>query len=269
MMSSKECFSHELVKIVIPVYKTDLNVYETISLNQVVHVFKDYTKIIIKPASLDIKVILGKYENQFDVQDFDDDYFIDLVGYNSLMLSPEFYKRFLDSKYILIYQLDAFVFRDELTYWCSLNYDYIGAPWLCKQKYQQGQWMRLFLKIRGRIYSILKIKHRQQCFYKVGNGGFSLRKTDSCYRITISKQKLIRHYLRHVQKSSQYNEDVFWGIEAMKDDNFFVPSWSEALRFSFDLFPEVCFQLSGHYLPFGCHRWNKELNFWSEYIPVD
>lgn len=114
MMSSKECFSHELVKIVIPVYKTDLNVYETISLNQVVHVFKDYTKIIIKPASLDIKVILGKYENQFDVQDFDDDYFIDLVGYNSLMLSPEFYKRFLDSKYILIYQLDAFVFRDEL-----------------------------------------------------------------------------------------------------------------------------------------------------------
>ncbi|MFR6542216.1 MAG: DUF5672 family protein [Butyricimonas virosa] len=33
--------------------------------------------------------------------------------------------------------IDAFVFRDELTYWCTLNYDYIGAPWLCKWKYLQ------------------------------------------------------------------------------------------------------------------------------------
>ena len=137
MMPNKECNSQHLVKIVIPIYKTDLNVYETVSLNQVVDVLKNYTKIIIKPTNLDVKAILDKYDNQFDVQDFDDDYFTDLVGYNRLMLSPEFYGRFEDSKYILIYQLDAFVFRDELAYWCSLNYDYIGAPWLNKRKYQQ------------------------------------------------------------------------------------------------------------------------------------
>ncbi len=268
MIPDKECCSQYLVKIVIPVYKVDLNIYETVSLNQAVNVFKNYTKTIIKPTNLDVKVILDKYENQFDIQNFDDDYFTDLVGYNRLMLSPEFYRRFGDSKYILIYQLDAFVFRDELAYWCSLNYDYIGAPWLCKRKYQR-LWMKLFLRVRGSIYSILKIKHRQQCFYKVGNGGFSLRKTDSCYKITVTKQKLIRYYLQHVRESSQYNEDVFWGIEASKDDNFLLPSWSEALGFSFDLFPEICFQLSEGHLPFGCHRWYKELKFWHKYIAIN
>lgn len=28
----------------------------------------------------------------------------------------------------MIYQLDAWVFNDELSSWCSLGYDYIGAP---------------------------------------------------------------------------------------------------------------------------------------------
>jgi hypothetical protein len=34
-------------------------------------------------------------------------------------LSASFYERFLDTKYILIYQLDAFVFKDELQEWCD------------------------------------------------------------------------------------------------------------------------------------------------------
>jgi len=44
------------------------------------------------------------------------------------MMSPAFYDAFKAFDYILIYQLDAFVFRDELEYFCSLGYDYIGAP---------------------------------------------------------------------------------------------------------------------------------------------
>lgn len=265
MVQNKEGLLQHPVKIIIPIYKIDLSDYEIISLNQLVKVLKNYTKVIIKPASLDINVILGKYDHQFEVQDFADEYFADLAGYNRLMLTPEFYKRFIDTEYILIYQLDAFVFSDRLDYWCGLNYDYIGAPWLCKQKYRR-EGMRLFLKVRGWGYSMLKIKHRQQCFYRVGNGGFSLRRTATFYQITVNQQKKIRYFLENVCKSSQFNEDVFWGLEATKDEKFIVPAWSEALDFSFDLFPEICFQLSGQKLPFGCHRWYKELDFWGKYI---
>ena len=35
---------------------------------------------------------------------------------------------FLEYQYMLIYQLDAFVFEDKLDYFCELGYDYIGIP---------------------------------------------------------------------------------------------------------------------------------------------
>ena len=54
---------------------------------------------------------------------------MDLKVIINLMLSPFFYESFLDFKYVLIHQLDVFIFKDELNYWCNQNYDYIGAPW--------------------------------------------------------------------------------------------------------------------------------------------
>lgn len=44
------------------------------------------------------------------------------------MLSAEFYDRFAAYEYVLIYQLDAFVFADRLAEFCQMGYDYIGAP---------------------------------------------------------------------------------------------------------------------------------------------
>lgn len=46
------------------------------------------------------------------------------------MLTKEFYLRFRQWEYLLIYQLDAYVFQDELMDWCNKGYDYIGAPFL-------------------------------------------------------------------------------------------------------------------------------------------
>jgi hypothetical protein len=47
---------------------------------------------------------------------FPDLYFKDLDNYSNLMTSVSFYERFYKYKFILIYQLDVFVFRDELAY---------------------------------------------------------------------------------------------------------------------------------------------------------
>lgn len=35
---------------------------------------------------------------------------------------------------MLVYQLDAYAFKDELFFWASLGYDYIGAPWMPHQR---------------------------------------------------------------------------------------------------------------------------------------
>lgn len=85
---------------------------------------------------------------------FHENYFKSIDGYNKLMLSPSFYKAFSNYEYILIYQLDAWVFKDELQHWCNQKYDYIGAP----------------------IYQNNKL-------IGIGNGGFSLRKVDYCLKV--------------------------------------------------------------------------------------
>ena len=48
-------------------------------------------------------------------------FFKTLKAYNQLMMSTEFYKMFSDFDYILIYELDAFVFSDKLEYFCNLG----------------------------------------------------------------------------------------------------------------------------------------------------
>jgi hypothetical protein len=80
------------------------------------------------------------------------------------MLSIDFYKRFRDYKFILIYQLDAYVFRDELEYWCEQDYDFIGAPLIENGKgsdkkifYKTQEIMAIVIKENRYMYEIFKL----------------------------------------------------------------------------------------------------------------
>ena len=46
-----------------------------------------------------------------------------------MLLTADFYRRFTDYEYILIHQLDVFLFEDKLLEFCDMGYDYIGAPY--------------------------------------------------------------------------------------------------------------------------------------------
>lgn len=117
------------IVVVIPIYKATLTQYEEMSLNQCVKVLANYSLVVIKPTSLDINELLSQY-SLLKVENFPDDCFSNLRAYNKLVLSEDFYQRFVDYQYMLIFQLDAYVFRDELLDWAKRGYDYIGAPWL-------------------------------------------------------------------------------------------------------------------------------------------
>ena len=100
---------------------------------------------------------------------FDASLFANIDGYNRLTKDVNFYKAFSDFEFFLIYQPDAWVFSDQLEYWCSQNYDYIGAPWI-----PGGG------EIDLSPYDGYK-------FVKSGNGGFSLRKTEYFVRLLSAK----------------------------------------------------------------------------------
>ena len=247
---------NNLVKIVIPVYKPTLTRYEQISLEQNCRILRHYPITFVKPENLDVTPLLEKHPS-IGIECFDDRYFQGIEGYNRLMTSPEFYERFHeDCQYILICQLDAYVFRDELTTWCDKGYDYIGAPWLVRPRYRHPLlrfYRNLFRSARTRATD-----------FKVGTGGLSVRKVASHLKATQALQGCIREYLSHA-KNHVFNEDVFFSIEVNKHGmNFRYPDYREALQFSFDKYPALCFEMNQRQLPFGCHSWYKRQmkDFW-------
>ena len=207
---------------------------------------------------------------------FDDKYFVSIDGYNKLLLTLGFYKRFESFQFILIYQLDAWVFRDELLEWCNKGFDYIGAPWF------EG-WDRA---------------SQNSSYLGVGNGGLSLRRVSSHLRVlrTFSFLQSPKTYLKKVMDEPsfstvasfitslltknnsyhrfntwQYNEDGFWGLFAARRHKWFkVPELNEALQFSFEANAELLYTMNGHQLPFGCHKWEFYCaDFWRRHIKIE
>ena len=146
------------VAVVVPNHKAELNPIEKISLAQCRKVLSRYPLIHAVPEGQNF----AYFEPGEHVAEFPAQYFQSLKGYNVLSVSPKFYKPFADFDYILIYQLDAFIFYDALEEFCALGYDYIGAAW---PRY---------------VWSDARVDGKTP---QVGNSGFCLRKVKACRKL--------------------------------------------------------------------------------------
>lgn len=244
------------VAVIIPIYKTELSRTEEISLQQCLKVLKNHTIIMACPHGLK-KSQFEKFNITFE--EFENHYFKSIEGYNKLLLESHFYQRFLRYKYILIYQLDAFVFKDELYTWCKKDYDYIGAPWLASNN--------IYSKI-FKIFDTQKLKKRRIIWYKVGNGGLSLRKTKSFFEISQILSEEINIQLSKKEEIFAI-EDVFWSLKVPEYfSEFSIPPYKEAARFALDRKPKLGLKLNNSELPFACHGFNKPkvIKFWMPII---
>jgi len=272
------------VNIVIPVYSPNLSPNEVLSLNQCLRVLKNYPITLVTHHDVDTSVYQGLFlqnKKPFKVAYFESHFFKSIFTYSQLLLSRDFYARFKDYEYILIYQLDGFVFRDELMDWCEKGYDYIGAPWL---------------KHYG-------VNYEGNELWKVGNGGVSLRKIStflnafdqpfpcksSWYFIkSIRKKQFLPQLLKTLQmllvltfshKTVEYilqhytdervNEDCFWA-EAFQSTKMAlnIPDVLTGARFCLEQKPSHAFKLIGNELPFTCHAFEKYEyeSFWKDII---
>ncbi|MFP5079125.1 DUF5672 family protein [Pedobacter sp. JCM 36344] len=251
--------------IVIPFYKDSLTANEKISLDQGFRILGNHPIIAMKPESLDLSFV--DCVDFSRVISFDNKYFKDIHGYNELMLSSEFYKKFMAYEYILIYQLDAFVFSDQLLRWCSQNYDYIGAPWLYSEN---NSFLHLIYTFKSFLFGTFNwqingVPKKKQFYNKVGNGGFSLRRVQRFHDLSIKFSDLAAQYLD--KQKLEFNEDIFWSIAINRTKkNLHIPKYRTALKFAFETLPERAYKLNQHQLPFGCHAWEKELDFWKPHM---
>ena len=69
-------------------------------------------------------------------------------------------------------------------------------------------------------------------------------------------------------RDKNLNEDGFWGEVAPKITKKFKKAPAQmAIKFSFDRYPEVLYNINDCKLPFGCHAWEKRNpEFWKKYI---
>lgn len=261
------------VVILIPVYKPfcKLNDSEILSLRQLKKILGYYPICLAVPDDLAVEeyVQLFKKSNLL-VERFDKSYFRSIKAYNRLCLSKDFYKRFLSYRYMLIYQIDAYVFRDELSFWISKGYDYIGAP------YYYNNSLPFDIKT-----------------WSVGNGGLSLRSVSRCFKLiekielyglliallqALGLKKLVTKALIKLGLINlavvdriclnKYNEDEVFGLLSKKlMRNFVVAPIDRAMQFSFEAHPSLMYEMNEKKLPFGCHAWSTyEADFWKQFI---
>ncbi len=245
--------------VVFPIYRVptelELNFLENGSRK-----LSKYDQVIVCQKKLKITKAYGTLSN-LPVIRFDCDYFENIHGYNHLMLSSEFYNTFTNYEFILIHQPDVYIFRDELKYWCSKNYSYVGSPWLRKNDSGLKSCFNFFRKLIQPSYGN---KHN-----KVGNGGFSLRNVEDFLEILkLTPPQILETFKKN--KHHSYNEDVFWSLTAPKINPFFkIPKYTDALEFGIEFEPEKALELNQGQLPFGCHAPVVHgLVFWKKYIPI-
>lgn len=250
--------------IVIPVYKEELTSGEKRSLKAVSKILGNHEIQLFTHERLNLDLYFKLLKTKVKVTYFDENYFQSISSYNRLMLSSKFYSAFQSFDYILLYQLDALVFKDELNFWCSRNYDYIGAPWFDLNK--RENFLKSFKTSRNPLRRLIKylVGFQVPCNNLVGNGGFSLRKVSTFLRIT--------RFLVFIEPNlTRYgcNEDIIWSFLIPRYfKNFRIPPFEEALRFSIEQNPKEAFEILGNNFPFGCHAWEKEdYVFWENKLP--
>ncbi len=281
--------------VVIPVYLKNPTPAERASFRQTLAMLQNHDIVIVTHNRCDLTVyeqLARETGKNYTTELFDNKYFQSVEGYNDLCFSPEFYQRFKDYEYMLICQLDAWVFSDQLDFWCNKGYDYIGAPIF--HAYTPTQFTTKFLGI--------------------GNGGFSLRRISHCLKITTANKnipfvipsEMIRFYWnlgRYTQEFTasplrrfliiptvlgkifgihntldfynfkHINEDLIFGSWSNKSwgHHAHLPTYKEAIRFSFEVHPGKLYNENHGTLPFGCHaflKWDYE-SFWVNHIKLD
>lgn len=260
--------------ILIPVYKLTPSTDEAASLHQLEIILGKWEIRFVCPKTLDMSAYDTITNTCYTKERFEDHYFEGISGYNTLMRDNTFYRRFKEYEYMLIYQLDAWVFKDELQYWCNQGYDYVGAPW----------------------FKHFRSHEEEYNLWRVGNGGLSLRRIKKFLECTqreapvYSFWSLLRqggsHFFRNLIRYIRYPNNMGWFIDhcaSTWEDGFFcidlaetihslkVPKPEEAAMFSFERSPKFLFEkVTQRKLPFGCHAWRRYHfdEFWKQHIPT-
>ena len=259
------------VIVAIPLYRETMSENEELSFRRAVSVLgENHPVAAFAPEGMDLSLYTGIFP-QLIAERFPAHFFHSVKDYSRLLLSEEFYKRFSSYEWLLVCQLDAWVFRDGLSGWCRKEYDFIGAP--IPATWEPDR--------EGRFPVI------------VGNGGFSLRRVSAFLKVLreggapMFSRKRLRGYISHHLREGHFFRafvpllrlmgignsrrrclDILRKQGACEDMAYTaiaesgglrVPSSAEAARFALDgEYLHLFWEPGKSVIPVGLHAWHRE-----------
>lgn len=198
----------ELVTVIIPILEPQINPTEEKLLHHALQILSEHPVIFVAAEGADLSVVREHAEN-IDVVHFPKRFFESRQHLGQLFLMSDFYDRFNWCEFLLIHELNSWIIKDELHYWCKQGYDYFkAAPLLPKAAEAPG--------LLKRISGLSEEEKRLYGSGYAGNGLYLCR----IERMTgtLKSKKQLAHDYRH-NSDLAHADSLFWDLEA----NRFLP----------------------------------------------
>jgi len=267
------------VAIMVPLTSSSLNEDEAISMKHLREFLDGYDKFLLVPEGLEVRM------EGFMAMPLGQRHFGSAANHNRMLYRTDFWEKFADYEYVLMYHLDALVFSDQLEQWCDRGLDFIGAPFL---RCPESPWVKEERVGNGgfalyRVPSVLKVlwwrylgdpsKYWEDHFWRERETLRSILRPIRAAmpgwlrgRVTVG----LRTQLKKIDRTevNERGNDLFWSDEAKRHwPDFKVGTLEEGLAFAFETQPSVSLERMGGKLPFGCHAWGRyDRGFWEKYL---
>jgi hypothetical protein len=226
------------IAIVLPIYQPSLDDVEVLAtVDRAIALLKHGDWHLFAPMSLETSFYEKRYGKA--IVRFPDACLDSVRNYNRLLLTDEFYATFAQYEYMLVIQDDVYVLRDDLAYWQTRRFDYIGAPWPMGLEYV------LSMSHKPGIHG-----HTVTAY--VGNGGFSLRRIAACRQLLAEFAEEAAWFRKHQQP-----EDMFFSFFGQFSQQFTLPSLRVAAAFAWEARLPRMHALCEGQLPMAIHAYDR------------
>lgn len=182
----------ELVTVVIPIFDSQLSQTATKSLEKCIETLGQFPIIFLTGEDTDLGTLSNSYPDISNYR-FENQYFENRTKFQKLLVRDDFYDRFDWSEFLLIHELNSFVLKNELRYWCKQGFDFVQpCPDLLTSNWQD--------------YFVSK-KLDEQSIKQLSSNGLSLRRV-APMRKAIKKNK--RRIFNFFSEETNPVDAVFW-----------------------------------------------------------
>ena len=267
------------VAIMVPLPSVNLSPDEVVSMAQLRKHLDGYDKYFLVPENVEVNI------DGFKSTPLDCKHFGSAANHNRMLYRTDFWEKFADYEFVMMYHLDALVFSDQLEEWCGRGIDFIGAPflvcdsspWAKEERVGNGGFalyrVPSVLKVLWRRYAADPSKYWEDHCWKLLEFQASILRPLRAAVPSWLKGKATASLRQQLQKMDhiEVNErgnDLFWAYEATKYlPEFRIGTVDEGLAFAFETEPAACFKRTCGKLPFGCHAWGRyDREFWEKHL---